>query len=127
MRNTGPSRRIRQLVIDRDDHCCVACGHWVDVEGGNYSLQHRRARGAGGSRRSDTNSLANLILMCGSATTGCHGYVEAHPDYALSRGYRVTQQQDPALVPVWVAGWGEVLLDPDQPMYVGVSDYPEGA
>lgn len=121
MRSTGPSRRTRQAVIDRDDHCCVACGQWVDIETGRYSLQHRRARGAGGSRRPDTNSAANLLLVCGSATTGCHARIEANPIWALSRGYRVTQQQDPALVPVVVAGVGEVLLDPDIPAYVGLA------
>lgn len=37
---------------------------------------------------------------CGSGTTGCHGYVEAHPAEAFKRGLRVHRNDDPANEPV---------------------------
>lgn len=108
-RRTGPSRAVRNLVWERDGGVCVRCG--VPVHG-VYSLQHRRARGMGGTRRGDANSPANLILMCGSATTGCHGWVESHPGEAARYGYRITQTTDPAAAPVlYPDGW--VQLDHD--------------
>lgn len=128
MRHTGPSRKTCQALWERADGCCEVCGRIIR-DGEDFSRQHRRARGMGGSKRPDTNSLANLLLACGSATSpdGCHYRIEANPDWARSKGYRVTQFQDPALVPVWVAWVGEVLLAPDSPAYVRVGDYPRGA
>ena len=40
------------------------------------SVQHRRARGAGGTSLEATHFLDNLLLLCGTGTTGCHGWVE---------------------------------------------------
>lgn len=60
----------------------------------------------GGTRRGDVNSPANLVLLCGSATTGCHGWVEAHPGEAARLGFRLGQWADPADVPVLY--WGRV-------------------
>jgi hypothetical protein len=45
------------------------------------SAHHRRKRSQGGQWTSD-----NLIHVCGSGTTGCHGWIEAHPHLALERG-----------------------------------------
>jgi hypothetical protein len=111
-RDTGPSRAVRKLVLARDGYACVCCGR--DVWWGLYSLQHRRARAAGGSRRRDTNSPANLITLCGHATTpdGCHAWAESDPGWASAFGYRVAQYKDPASVQVrWHGEW--VLLARD--------------
>jgi hypothetical protein len=40
----------------------------------------------GGTRRSDSNEPANLLLLCGSGTTGCHGWVESHRRQSLDHG-----------------------------------------
>ena len=101
-RVTGPSRATRTLVWDRDGGACGWCGR--PVYEGDHSLQHRRARGMGGTRRADANSPANLVLVCGSATTGCHGHIEANPQEAARRGFRIGQWQDPSGVPVLYAG-----------------------
>lgn len=106
-RRTGPSQQVRDRVFGRDGMACVMCS-------GTYplTLQHRRARGMGGTRRADTNGMAALIVLCGSGTTGCHGWTEANPTLALERGYRVAQHQTPADVPlVWHGAW--VLLTDD--------------
>lgn len=87
---------VRMFVLKRDRGLCVRCGE--PTRPGNYSLQHRVARGMGGSRHA-ARSCA-LILLCGSATTGCHGWVEANPATARQLGYRVPTGTDPATWPV---------------------------
>lgn len=103
MRNTGPDFATVMAVLDRDAYRCIRCGTPIEGERGRaWSLHHRRARGMGGTRRTDTNSPANLIPLCGSGTSGCHGYVEANRGEALTRGWLVTQLLNPAEVPVLV-------------------------
>ena len=98
-RDTGPSRKVRALVLARDGYACVRCGKGCGPGIAEYSLQHRKARGTGGD-----NSLSNLILLCGSAVTGCHGHVEARGDpHDLAAGYRLESWQEPALEPVLYA------------------------
>lgn len=111
MSRSGPTRAVRALVWERDGGCCAWCGRGVDP--GGHSLQHRRARGMGGTRRADANSPANLVLVCGSATTGCHGWIESHPGEAARRGFRLGQWADPADVPVLYGGCGWVRLGHD--------------
>ncbi len=90
-RDTGPDRRTRALVLERDGYQCARCGRPAGPGTGPYSLQHRKARGVGGD-----NSPANLLLLCGSATTLCHGHVEARTDpHDLAAGYRLESWQDP--------------------------------
>lgn len=50
----------------------------------------------GGSKRPDTNLPANLILLCGSGTTGCHGYVESNRAEAFDLGFLLHQVDTPA-------------------------------
>lgn len=94
-----------QLVRERDNHQCARCGAGTDL-----TTQHRVARGMGGTRGAWINQPANLITLCGSGTTGCHGYVEHHPNVAKREGLSVSRSADPAKVPVltW-RGW--LLLD----------------
>jgi hypothetical protein len=99
-RDTGPSRKVRRMVLERDAYCCVCCGK--SVTGQVYSLQPRDARGSGGTSDPMANSPVNLITMLGDGISGCHGRVELHlgPDDGLN-GYRLETGQDPALTPVW--------------------------
>ena len=102
-RDTGPSRKVRKLVLERDGWCCVRCGRWVKNR--PYSLQHRDARGMGGTSDPEINSPVLLIVLCGSGTTGCHGEVEEYRSPEDGRkGYRLKSGQDPALTPVWRIG-----------------------
>lgn len=92
------TRDTRTLVLIRDDYSCVRCNR--PVMGGDYSLHHRRPRGMGGSKRADTDLAGNLITLCGSGTTGCHGWVESHRSEASGWGYIVPQNAVPASIPV---------------------------
>lgn len=83
----------------------MACGMMVaDPDTGEpfrqYSIQHRVARGAGGTKNPAANASVNLLLMCGTGTTGDHGKAEHNPAWAAENGYRVAGWDDPATVPV---------------------------
>jgi hypothetical protein len=96
-------------------------GHLVRQQ---TSIQHRRPRRSGGSRRPDTHSLANLMVLCGTGNTGCHGYIETKERaVALRRGYLLHDGQDPAREPVILPSNRVVWLDPSG-LYVDVSDPP---
>lgn len=96
---TGPARQVRAAVIARDLSKCQWCGRHVRTENGWYSLQHRRARGMGGSRQHATDQPPNLLLVCGTGTTECHGWIEAHPAQAAARGFRIAAAADPERIP----------------------------
>lgn len=66
---------LAELVIARAAGCCDRCGGPVDGWDG-YSLHHRDPRGMGG--RKGAHTAANVVLLCGSGTTGCHGWVEGN-------------------------------------------------
>lgn len=90
---TGPDWGTRLKVVTRDGFRCVVCG--VAIVRAQYSLHHRIPRGAGGSRRPEINSAANLITLCGSATTGCHMRIELNRAEAITNGW---------LLPQWSGG-----------------------
>ena len=110
--DTGPDRATRDTVLERDDWRCVACGRVVLNQ--QFSVQHRRARGSGGSSDPRINAPSNLILLCGSATSpgGCHLWCERRNSEAEDLGYVVSlnSREDPASVPVHHALFGLVYL-----------------
>lgn len=100
-RYTGPDEAARKLVLARDRYACVCCGR--SVLGQPYSLQHRVARGMGGTSDPAANSPENLLTMLGSGTTGCHGRVESRADRDdHGKGYWLRRGESPLLVPVMV-------------------------
>lgn len=54
----------------------------------------------GGSRDPKIHSPANLLLLCGSGTTGCHGWVESNRAEARDLGLLLYRAQDPVQIPV---------------------------
>ncbi len=114
VKETGPSKLVVALVFDRDGGCCIRCGKAVAPEdrGERWSVQHRRARGNGGDLRPETNLPANLVILCGSATSagGCHQWAESQRAEARLSGLSMRWKQDPIRVPLntW---WGPVVLD----------------
>ena len=109
-RRTGPDDATVQIVVDRDQCCCVLCGSEVtdselwEGRGTRWSIQHRLARQAGGTRDSAINSPSNLLVLCGSGTTGCHGWVERNPTAAEELGLSVRRGiRPPAEHRVWIA------------------------
>lgn len=95
----GVSAKTRALVEDRDGGLCFRCG----APGSN--VHHRLARGAGGSKLAFVNAPANLVLLCGSGTTGCHGWVESNRQIGYLDGLLVRRNgvMLPVQVPVWSA------------------------
>jgi len=53
----------------------------------------------GGTRRLETDQPANLLLVCGTGTTECHGWIESQPAQAIARGFRISSGAVPARVP----------------------------
>lgn len=112
--DTGPDKNTRDLVKERDDWTCVCCGKpTIGIPGVDYSVQHRVARGDGGTSDPAINSPANLILLCGSAVTGCHGKAESRDQGMHDRGFWINSWENPVTFPVdhFVHGW--VLLRVD--------------
>jgi 5-methylcytosine-specific restriction protein A len=113
-RATGPDQKTRDLVKERDAFRCVVCGRPV---GSDHSVHHRRNRGTGGSSNPRINLPSNLLLVCGSGTTLCHGEItnNANRAKALEAGWVVplNAKIEPAAVPVTHALYGRVLLADD--------------
>lgn len=112
-RYTGPDAAMRAMVLQRDSlgdppwPCCVSCG--TPVRPGGYSIHHRLDRSLGGR-----NEFPNLLTLCGSGTTGCHGRVTDLADpHDTGKGYVLGSSQDPAREPVMVftgPGCGILML-----------------
>lgn len=106
-------RKGRALVSARDGGTCVKCRR-----GGAMNHDHRLNRSQGGDW-----SPSNGQLLCGSGTTGCHGWRTTHPRDAVIEGWAVAGHSTlaPAEWPArrWVhTKWGTlrlswVLLDDD--------------
>lgn len=113
-RPTGPSKLTVDMVIHRDRGQCAWCGDRPEGERGTgWSVHHRRPRGMGGTRRDDTNSPANLVILCGSGVDQCHGTVESRRGDAYDRGVLVRQNFDPSQVAIEHAVHGWVYLTDD--------------
>lgn len=100
-RRTDPTPATVRLVRERDHNACARCGGTNQL-----TTHHRRARGMGGSRWPGINQPSNLLTLCGSGTTGDHGWVTNHPAESRDLGLSVSMHADPAAVPVltW-RGW----------------------
>lgn len=110
-RDTGPSRAVRAAVWAREGGACAACG--TSLAGWAYSVQHRAARGIGGTSDPAANRAPNLVLLCGGALTGCHGLAEARDPVMHSRGFWIYSWESAALYPVALAGGATVWLGED--------------
>lgn len=104
---TGFSPKVRAIIEERDGYRCVRCNK------STTQIHHRRPRGMGGTKRPETSSASNGVLLCGSGTTECHGEVENSRVLARAAGYLVSQRQDPSTVPLLIRRTGWVLLNED--------------
>lgn len=114
-RTTGPNESTVMLVWERDRGRCARCGASIRGERGqSWSVHHRVPRGSGGAKHVPwMNLAANLLLLCGSGTTGCHGWIEAHRSEAISKGWLMLRNSYliPEDVEVHHAIHGVVLLN----------------
>lgn len=110
----GPTETVLKQVLMRDDNKCAKCGKQISGERGrDWSLHHRRPRGAGGTSLVWPNLPGNLILLHGSGVDGCHGDVESYRDDAREKGFLVALngKRKSSAVPILHAVHGWVLLD----------------
>lgn len=113
----GVTATVLETVITRDQHSCVRCGRPVThlTRGVAWSIHHRRPRGSGGTSLAWVNQPANLIVLCGSGVTGCHGWVEKNRKQCLWDGFLISRigVQDSMNTQLQHALYGRVLLDND--------------
>lgn len=87
-----PDKATLEIVWERDKGCCAFCHKSISGERGlDWSLHHRRPSGMGGDRKPETHGPANLVMLCGSGVTFCHGWVEQHRTDAMARGYLISR------------------------------------
>jgi uncharacterized protein with PIN domain len=92
MKNTGPSLKVRQLVIDRNHHMCLRC----NTNPGQV-VHHRRPRKRGGTKRPEINHPENLVWICDS----CHRDIEYWRADAYKYGWLVKEGiEEPAEIPL---------------------------
>ena len=100
---------IEAIVMERDGGRCFRCGAFLHSAWPGYSCHHRRLRSGGG-----TDTPENRIMLCGSGTTACHGWVHAHPSVARAHGWLASRYGlDPGDTPVLHWQLGDVFLTED--------------
>lgn len=87
----------RFMVLSRGQFKCERCRQ--DFMRIGVSIHHRRPRMMGGSKNQDLHKAANLIALCGSGTTGCHGWVENNRAKAKALGYLLDNVESAEEVP----------------------------
>lgn len=96
-----------RAALVRDDEICQRCRR--GVTGQQASLHHRKLR-----RAVDADTVQNLVLLCGSGTTGCHGWAHHNRAAAADTGWVVSQHADPSEIPmITVGGLWRIELHPD--------------
>lgn len=97
--------QARRIVAERCGGRCERCG------APEYTVHHRRKRSQGGGWEP-----SNLLALCGHGTAGCHGHVEANPNWATALGFWLRAGQTGATSPVWL--WGRLVLLTDDGRYL---------
>ena len=83
-------KQVRHLFFEREGQRCFYCRRPLSfnlrgsVVAGGWSLHHRKGRGMGGTRERMT--CAHGLVLCGTGSTGCHGWVTEHPKEAFEYG-----------------------------------------
>ena len=107
-KQSKPTQETRDLCAHRDSGRCVRCG--CELYGVQCSLHHRRMRS---HPFPGLHEPYNLIWLCGSGTTCCHGWVHEHQHESYEHGWLVHAWDDPSTVSVDSALNGRILLDDD--------------
>jgi 5-methylcytosine-specific restriction endonuclease McrA len=97
-------KKVRDALKERADidgtPCCEICGKTAN------NAHHRKNQSQGGP-----DTLTNLMLLCGSGTTGCHGWVTVNPEKSRRNGWTLLRHQEPAHIPVRRRGVRVMLAD----------------
>ena len=117
MSKNNPSEETRQLVHMRDEWRCIRCGSSMYNNYFGEDQHHRRMRS---HKFPGLHAADNIIDLCGSGTTGCHGYVHQHPTESYENGWLVHSYEDPAEVPINIRGlWYLLKKDGTKVPYEG--------
>ena len=109
-RYTGATPIVRMTVVMRGGGTCEICNK--PLNSSQYvSLHHRKPRKMGGSRDTTLNEPSNLMMICGSGTSGCHGYVESNRELSYTNGWLVHSYEIPNQKPVLIRNTFVVLDD----------------
>lgn len=76
---------VRALVRQRDGHRCLRCDR--SILDSPASIHHRVPRRMGGTSDPRSDDPRNLVTLCGTGTTGCHGWVESNRNEARESGW----------------------------------------
>lgn len=106
--SSDPDWATVAACLKRDGCACIRClAPLVGRRGFDWSIHHRVRRSQGGDNR-----LSNLVSLCGSGTTGCHGRrVHAAPAAARAVGLLLRRGDDPAAARLLYAGTWRRLTD----------------
>ena len=99
-------RKARAAVKARDKGICVRC------LGPGSDWDHRKNR----SQLGRWEPL-NGQTLCGSGTSGCHGWVTQNPSAATLEGFACPGWADPAFWPAWredIRSWVLYLNEPNE-------------
>lgn len=91
------SDETRFAVLARAFYKCERCNR--DFLGYPVSVHHRRPRMMGGSKNEMLHEMANLIVLCGTGTSGCHGWVESNRAKARELGYLIQKIESAEDIP----------------------------
>lgn len=80
----------RSEVFERSGGRCEAAVEHV-CDGHGTQAHHVRRRSQGG-----TDTADNLLWVCGSGSTGCHGWIHANPQTATALGLLEMSSYNPA-------------------------------
>ncbi|MEU6034016.1 hypothetical protein ABZ801_01260 [Actinomadura sp. NPDC047616] len=97
--------QVTARLNERDRGRCAVCG----CASGVLAIYPRSSVHTSSPRF----DLAGLLLVCGTAVTGCRQWLSNEPGWARSHGFTVAAHHDPAHVPVEHAVHGLVLLGHD--------------
>lgn len=108
--------KTRDAVWARANDCCERCGQGLTKQS-EHSVHHRKLRSRGGK-----DHVSNLVLLCGTGTTGCHGIVHRFMLNAHADGWLVGSYEDPQFLGIvhWSGelrvllpdgGYGEVIWE----------------
>jgi len=87
----------RYIVLTRSGYRCERCHD--DFMGKPFSVHHRRPRMMGGSKNPELHKPANLIVLCGSGISGCHGWVESNRSVARDLGFLIMKVESAEEIP----------------------------
>lgn len=82
----------KALMDALEARCDGMCERCETKPAGN--VHHRLLKSRGGK-----DTPENCVAVCGTGTTGCHGWIHGHPAEATATGWMVPSWLDPAMVP----------------------------